>query len=146
MTLLLGLPDDFPVGDRVVVSGGRRYRNAMQVWVILTRLHRKHPIKVLIEGGATGADRLSRDWAYKHDVVYETYMADWDQYGPSAGPLRNTQMILDGKPDLAVIFPGKDGTNNMFRQCIKRGVPVIDVRFQQVSLWVPAGVSEYGNN
>jgi YspA, cpYpsA-related SLOG family len=133
----LQLPNDFPVGDRVVVSGGRDYRDAQQIWCILTPLHQRHPIKILIEGGAKGADRLCRDWAVKHDVWVETYEADWTQYDWSAGPLRNYQMIAMGKPDLAVIFPGKDGTNNMFRQCIKNGVPVIDCRFEHVSLWVP---------
>jgi hypothetical protein len=80
----------------------------------------------------------------KHDVPVETCEAHWDLFGPSAGPLRNYQMIAMGKPDLAVIFPGKTGTNNMFRQCIKQGVPVIDCRFEKVVIWLKPE-REYGN-
>jgi hypothetical protein len=107
--MILGLPHDFPVGDRVVVSGGRRYRDAQQIWCILTPLHQRHPIKALIEGGAKGADRLCRDWALKHDVPVETYEADWTQYDRSAGPLRNFQIHVDHiVPMTGVVFDGDE--------------------------------------
>lgn len=85
----------------------------------------------IIEGEAKGADFLARVWAKWQGVPYEAYPADWKTYGKAAGPIRNKQMLTEGKPDLVVAFLAKDsiGTKNMIDQARKAGVEtvVIDV-------------------
>jgi hypothetical protein len=44
-----------------------------------------------------------------------------------AGPLRNYQMLEEGKPDLVVAFPGGGGTKDMVRRAVKAGVSVHEV-------------------
>jgi hypothetical protein len=110
---------------RVLVTGGRDYSDRANVYLVLNRLHLLDGgIKVLIEGGARGADRLAREWALASQVPVETYPAEWETYGKSAGYRRNKQMLEEGKPDLVVAFPGGKGTANMVELATKAKVPV----------------------
>ena len=47
---------------------------------------------------------------------------DWKKYGKKAGPLRNQQMLEEGKPDLVVAFPGGNGTADMVRRAKKANI------------------------
>lgn len=51
-----------------------------------------------------GVDKCADDWgtARGHDV--KRYPAKWGQWGNSAGPVRNKQMV-DSGPDLCIGFP-----------------------------------------
>jgi hypothetical protein len=40
-------------------------------------------------------------------------MADWKRLGRKAGPIRNQRMLVEGKPDLVVAFPGGKGMAGM---------------------------------
>ncbi len=112
---------------RVLVCGGRDFANYGLVDHVLTALDERHIISVIIEGGASGADRFGKDWGETNWCKVETYRADWDAYGPSAGPIRNKRMLVEGKPDIVVAFPGGRGTANMMRQARDAGVRVIEV-------------------
>ena len=70
-------------------------------------------VTCIIHGKATGADALADQWAKKRSIAIESYPADWVTYGKAAGPLRNKQMLTQGKPDLVLAFPGGAGTANM---------------------------------
>ncbi|QOR55749.1 MAG: hypothetical protein YHS30scaffold667_45 [Phage 65_10] len=106
---------------RALVCGGRTFSDAAALDRALGLL----PITLLIHGGAPGADRLAGDWAHAHGVPYRVYFAEWNKHGRSAGGLRNTRMLVEGKPDVVVAFPGGYGTANMVRQARAAGVPVI---------------------
>lgn len=119
---------------RILVSGHRKFDD----WALLTQTMDRtipHDLDtgeqdygnlVIIEGGAPGADFLARVWAKWMYVKFEEYPADWDKYGKAAGPIRNKQMLDEGKPDLVVAFLAKDsvGTKNMIEQAEKAGIPV----------------------
>jgi len=85
--------------------------------------------KVVIEGEARGADTLARLEAERRGIPYLRFPADWDQYGRSAGPIRNKQMLVEGKPDLVLAFhsdiENSKGTANMKKQAEAAGVQVI---------------------
>jgi hypothetical protein len=57
-----------------------------------------------------------------HGLV--TVPADWQKHGTAAGPIRNKQMIVSGKPDLVLAFPGGRGTADMSRRAEKHGIPL----------------------
>lgn len=80
---------------------------------------------MLIEGGATGADRLAREWADMNGVQVLTFPAEWNIHGKSAGPIRNKKMLEEGRPDMVVAFPGGRGTQNMINQAHEFGVKVL---------------------
>lgn len=108
---------------RVIVCGGRDFADREAVYRALDRLNSLRRIVELIEGGAPGADRMAADWAAERLVKLTEVRAEWDRYGPSAGPKRNRKM-LELKPDGVVAFPGGRGTMDMIRAATEAGVPV----------------------
>lgn len=112
---------------RVLVCGGRDYRDVGRVGAIIQKLHNEAGVDVLIEGGAYGADRLAREWAQSIGIRVETFDADWENHGSFAGPMRNTRMLNEGQPDLVVAFPGGRGTADMVRKARKAGVKVVEI-------------------
>lgn len=125
---------------RVVVCGGRGYRNAVFLFRYLDALHAETPITHLMQGGATGADALAREWAKRHpEITRHVCKAAWDdlshpdavirrrgdgvEYDAKAGHRRNARMI-EWEPDLVVAFPGHNGTADMVRQAEEADIPV----------------------
>lgn len=94
----------------------------------LDALHARDTFTCVIEGEARGADKLGAAWAARNDVPVEKYPADWNRYGRGAGPVRNKQMIVEGKPDLVVAFSydikNSKGTANMIAQARRYDLPV----------------------
>lgn len=111
---------------RVLVCGGRSYTDRRSLHVILDGL--KPRPTMIIHGGAPGADNLAWWWAELSGISHWAFHADWKTHGKSAGPIRNQQMLDDGKPDLVVAFPGGNGTADMVRRAKAAGVRVIEVQ------------------
>lgn len=109
---------------RILVCGGRDYSDAAKVFRDLDALHAKRGITLIIEGGATGADRLARDWAISRNVPFVTEHADWKAHGKAAGPIRNALMLSKHAPDGVVAFPGGRGTLNMIALAIEHHLVV----------------------
>ncbi len=122
---------------RVLVCGGRDYTDIITggeiVREALSTLFLNPPEKrdvVLITGCAKGADRIPI-------LLYEgeedewggllKFPADWEKHGKSAGPIRNQQMLKEGKPNLVIAFPGGKGTAHMVSIAKKAGVEVFSV-------------------
>lgn len=113
---------------RVLVCGGRNFSNRKMLYDTLNALHIRLGFSVVIEGEAKGADLMSKDWAEDHDIEVDEYPAKWRVYGKSAGYKRNTQMLVEGKPDLVVAFPGGRGTAMMVEIAKNAGVEVMEVK------------------
>jgi hypothetical protein len=137
---------------RVLVTGGRNYANrdrvyraldevcdAFGLWTTPDEYGNKLPSDVEIihgnaghfdeeEGVVYGADLLADEWAISNWVPMRRYPASWGAHGKAAGPIRNQQMLAEGKPDIVVAFPGGHGTADMVRRAKKAGVRVIEVQ------------------
>lgn len=109
---------------RVLVCGGRGFQNYTLLNETLSKLDEERSIDVLIHGGALGADTMADDWARAHDVNVMRFPADWSKHGRAAGPIRNSEMLKLGRPNLVVAFPGGRGTEDMVRQAERAGVEV----------------------
>lgn len=125
---------------RVLVTGDRNYTDRQAVYEELSRLQNEtlapdkaNPGKnlgdfILIHGSARGADTLAADVAQELGWTIEGYPADWKQYGRAAGPIRNTQMLESGHPDIVVAFhqhlSESKGTKHMVIIAKKAGIPV----------------------
>ena len=113
---------------RVLVCGGRTFADKAHMISCMDAVHSTEgPITQLIHGGANGADTMSGEWARTRNVPVKVYHADWRKHGNSAGPKRNQLMLIDGKPDLVVAFPGGKGTAHMVRIAKAAGVTVMEV-------------------
>lgn len=113
---------------KILVCGGREFDNWGITQSTLDDIASKNEKFItIIEGGAKGADFLSRVWAIYRNFDYKEYPANWKAHGKGAGPIRNQQMLDEGKPDLVVAFPGDSGTADMVWRAKKAGVKVIEV-------------------
>lgn len=113
---------------RVIVTGGRDYGDKEVVQMALDCLHQACGHLTVIQGGATGADAIAREWANGlDDVTVVTVPANWRKHGKCAGPIRNTAMLDMCNPDLVVAFPGGRGTADMVRKARVAKLPVIMV-------------------
>lgn len=113
---------------RVLVCGGREYRDVDRVKNTLTEIHRLKPITCIIEGGARGVDHYAAQWGDEHNLGRLTFYADWAKHGKAAGPIRNQAMIDEGQPVLVIAFPGGRGTTDMVRRAKAAGIEVILIR------------------
>jgi hypothetical protein len=106
---------------KVLVCGGRTFND--RAWVV-RRLSSLRPGTIIIHGDAPGADRLVEEVSRELKLETRAYPADWDHYGPAAGPIRNRQMLEEEHPDLVIAFPGGKGTYDMCKQARGAGVEV----------------------
>lgn len=110
----------------VLCFGGRdfsdeRYVRHVLSWFIQSIGH----ITQVVEGDARGADRLCGRVAQSMGITVLKFRADWDGLGKRAGPIRNQQMLDEGKPDAAIGFPGGVGTRDMTRRLIAAKIPIL---------------------
>lgn len=112
---------------RVLICGGRTYNDIQAVYKCLDDIHAQTPggISIIIEGGARGADTIGFYWAKSRKVKNIRFPAKWEIHGKAAGPIRNLQMIEEGRPDIVVAFPGGPGTANMIAQAKQHNIKVI---------------------
>lgn len=108
---------------RVLVYGSRTWDDAAAVRRVIADLPAD---AVVIHGGAQGADTMAGLWAKARGLRVEVYPADWRKHGKAAGPIRNQQMVDEGKPTDAIGFrmPGTSaGTDDMTRRLVAAGIP-----------------------
>lgn len=126
------------VNFRVVVFGGRNYAGRSTLYRALDAVHARRKITCIVEGEASGADRLAREWAEDRGVAVDPYPADWDNidrpgavvrrnkygklYDALAGHVRNEQMLREGRPQFAIGCPGGTGTADMTERCLAYGI------------------------
>ena len=109
---------------RIIVCGSRSFQDYSLLQAALDTYNDVS----LIEGGAAGADTMALEYALWRGWDWQEYPADWGRYGRAAGPIRNRQMLVEGKPDLvlaffAVPYEQSKGTRNMVEQAKEVGIP-----------------------
>jgi hypothetical protein len=107
---------------RVLVCGSRNFTD----YNLLEKTLEALAITTVIEGEARGADKLARVYAKRRGLDVIPFPALWDKHGKAAGPIRNKQMLVEGRPELVVAFrgPNSRGTQNMIDQATKAGIEV----------------------
>ena len=125
---------------KVLVCGGRDFNDKELLNNILDNIAKEFsklyspddnwlPTDItIISGVCKGADTLASNWAIHNYTQLEEYPAQWNVYGRSAGFRRNTQMLVEGKPDLVLAFPGGRGTDMMCQIASDAGVEVRKVK------------------
>lgn len=113
---------------RVLVCGGRDLNpNKVCAWLCTNaRSVVGSEPSFVIQGGAQGADQGALYWRNIRHLQGKTFTADWGHHGNAAGPIRNAQMLSEGKPDVVIAFPGGAGTADMVAKATRAGVKVIE--------------------
>lgn len=115
-------------GSRVTSAHEKAYvQSVIQDAFIADMLKNGRRPMVVVQGECPsgGVDLEARRWADRTlGVTSEGHPANWDQYGKSAGPLRNTLMVKLGA-DVCLAFPapGSRGTWDCIRKAVDAGIP-----------------------
>lgn len=114
---------------RVLVCGSRDFNDYKKLEEELDEWRFKdqgREYTSLIHGAARGADRLAGIYGKSLGIPVLSFPADWNKHGRAAGPIRNEQMLSEGKPDIVFAFwDGKSiGTKHMIDISRKAGVRV----------------------
>lgn len=82
--------------------------------------------KLVIHGGARGADTWMSNIAKNLGIEVRVFEADWDRHGKGAGPIRNREManFLTDKRAIALMAPGGKGTAHMLG-LLENNIPVL---------------------
>lgn len=129
------------MAERVLVCGDRHWTNQQLIIDTLSKLHQDKGVEVVIEGEngsfywqgkvkvvSIGADLMSRVAAERLSIPVLPFPALWRHYGLKAGPIRNQQMLTEGKPTLVLAFhpfiENSKGTKNMVQIAQRAGIPV----------------------
>lgn len=106
---------------KVIIAGTRSVEDYSLVVLAVERSG--YTITEVVSGCATGIDRLGEQWARANNVPIKEMPADWNQYGNSAGPMRNRKMA-EYADACIVVWDGKSrGTRNMIENMIRRKKP-----------------------
>lgn len=110
--------------NKVIITGGRDYSDYVMFEEVMNVINPS----IIVQGGATGADQLAREWADIKELECITYDADWNKNGKAAGPIRNRQMLKDNPDAIVIAFPGGKGTANCIKEAIALNMIVLEVR------------------
>lgn len=127
---------------RLLIFGGRDFADHNKMAEELRKFNAVHGfITLVIHGNAKGADRLghyfARNWLMVPDLAFPAnwndieapgavigYTRNGKPYNKLAGHQRNAQMIIEGKPDIAMGFPGGTGTADILKRLNDAFIPV----------------------
>jgi len=105
---------------RCIIAGGRDFNNYNILCAVMNTIKKyspsvNKPITEIVTGDARGADTLGAQWATAHDIHVKHFPANWDEYGKTAGFIRNAEMA--DYADVAICFwDGKSkGTAHMIK-------------------------------
>ena len=113
---------------KVLICGARDFADKQAINNVVNKLASGDTV---IQGEANGADTIARFLAEERgDLKVQSFPAEWSRYGKRAGPIRNQQMLDEGKPDVVFAFYSNKkesrGTADMVRRSKKAGVPVVE--------------------
>lgn len=117
---------------RWLICGSRHWKDRETIRLYVGRFIKSD--SVVITGGCRGADSIASEEALKVGAKIIIYPALWKKHGKAAGPIRNSLMLTDGKPDSLLAFTlGGSGTADMIRKAEDAGIPTIVVHGNMVT-------------
>jgi len=112
------------VYDRILICGPRKWDVYLPVFCVVAGLYKHNGNFTLIHGDAKGVDKLAAKAAETFGLDIDAYPADWSK-GAAAGPVRNREMLRDGKPELVVAIGYGRGTVDMVNAARNEGLLVL---------------------
>jgi hypothetical protein len=115
---------------RVIIAGSRTISDAFLVHRAI--LESGFEITEVVSGGARGVDTTGEKCASRLGVPVARFPAQWDKFGPEAGPIRNKEMA-DYADALILVWDGKSrGSRNMLSIARRLNLPVYEKIVQDV--------------
>lgn len=109
----------------VVVFGSRGFDDYSLMVKTLIKYFKENDIMpeqvTIIEGGAKGADNLAERFASRAGLKHKQFKPDWEQYGRSAGHVRNAEMAKEAQIGFAFWDGKSKGTESMKNKMLRLG-------------------------
>lgn len=114
---------------KVIIAGSRDFRN----YSLLREkcdliLSEKNNVEI-VSGGARGADKMGEFYANEKNFDVRVFPADWDQFGKSAGFMRNKQMAEYANMLICFWDGQSKGTQHMINLAQQNGLETHIIRF-----------------
>lgn len=90
----------------VAIVGSRTFDNYLLLKETLDIINDCNNIKMIISGGARGADKLGERYAKENDIETLIFIPDWKKFGKSAGFIRNKD-IVENSDKVVAFWDGK---------------------------------------
>lgn len=116
---------------KLAIVGGRDFNDydVLVTWANSIFYLQDTDSKIVVSGGARGADSLARRYTEEHIAEYLEFPADWDKYGKAAGFIRN-QTIVDNCDMVLAFWDGKSrGTQDTISKAKKAKKPTFIVYY-----------------
>lgn len=97
----------------VIIAGGREFNDYELLKSALNDYLADKENVHIVSGTARGADKLGECYAREHNLPIESYPANWDAYGKSAGYKRNKEMAKVSQALVAFWDGESRGTSHM---------------------------------
>ena len=81
-------------------------------------------IKLIVSGGAAGADTLAQRYAKDSGLPIIIYYPDWKKYKKAAGVIRNQYIVDDADMMIAFAYDDSRGTRDSIKKMKKAKKPV----------------------
>lgn len=112
---------------RIIFCGDRTWSNIVLIRLVMGGLKANFGKFIVLEGGARGADILAKRVAEELGLKVKEFPANWTKNGRAAGPIRNAQMVNDGKASGVIAFhndiASSKGTKHMLIFAKKKKLP-----------------------
>ena len=124
---------------RIIICGGRHFKDYEQLEStmndVMSKIAPWRDVVEIVSGHCEGADQLGELYAKKHGLPCKVIPAQWEKYGRSAGPIRNSEMIkyaAEAEMPVVVAFrsPRTKGTNDTVKKATKQGFKVFEVEYE----------------
>lgn len=115
---------------RVIVAGGRDYDDYDKMKESLDYFFQNKKPTSIVCGEAKGADKLGRKYAEENGIQVDSFPADWENEGKSAGYKRNERMSKNADALVAYWDGESRGTANMIELMKNMGKPVKIVYYE----------------
>lgn len=100
---------------KVIIAGGREFNDYNKLRSYCDHLLQNQVVVEIVSGTARGADLLGEKYANERGYQITRFPANWDEYGKSAGYIRNEEMAKYGDA-LIAFWDGKSrGTEHMIK-------------------------------
>lgn len=113
---------------RIIIPGSRSFQDYALMERVLDKLLPPYGDDIeIVSGHADGVDQFGERYAREHQIRCAVFPARWDEYGRSAGPIRNSQMIDYARqqdPVVIAFWNGKSrGTLDTLVKAQNAGIP-----------------------
>lgn len=113
---------------KLIIAGSRNIDLSVEEMdKALESLRGEFNIVEVVSGGARGVDKSGEYWASEMNIPIKRMVAKWDDYGKSAGPLRNRAMAQHGDALLLIWDGVSKGSASMKHEMSKLGKPVFEI-------------------